>query len=252
MPESTEEITILYDGGSYIVVDKPSGVLTHPHHIDRESPILIDLLREQLGWLPLTVHRLDRMTTGAIVLARDAETAAKLADQFAVHEVHKRYIAITRGHISEQGTMNEPLPHRSKDELLEAETRYECLAHGVVDEPIGRYEEGWLSLVMLELLTGRTHQARRHLQRSTHPVLGDKRHGDNDYNRWARPMFGRYMFLRAYELTFSPPDRSKRITVTSGLDEKWQQAIGMLFPGTPKDYSLRASCTVSSENSSAE
>jgi tRNA pseudouridine65 synthase len=248
---SSGEIPILYDGGSYIVVDKPSGVLTHPHHIDKESPILIELLRERLGWQPLTVHRLDRMTTGAIVLTRDKETAAKLADQFAAHEVQKRYLAITRGHMDAEGTMDEPLPHRSKDEVLEAETRYRCLAHGVVDDPIGRYDEGWFSLVMLELLTGRTHQARRHLHRSTHPVLGDKRHGDNDYNRWARPIFGQYMFLRAYELSFFSPDRTERITVTSGLDEKWQQAVGQLFSGTPENYSLRVSCTVSSANSSA-
>jgi tRNA pseudouridine65 synthase len=238
------DIPVLYNGGSFLVIDKPTRVLTHAHHIDKESPILLDILSKKLGRKPLSVHRLDRMTTGAMLVALDKETASALAGQFAAHDVGKKYLAVTRGHVADDGTFDEPLPHRSKNEVLEAETRFRCLARGRIDEPLGRYDEGWFSLVLVELLTGRTHQARRHLRRANHPILGDKRHGDNDYNRWAQIRFGLYMFLRSWEITFTEPVTDNVIRVRSGLTEPWQTLMQQLFGGVPAELDINPEVTV--------
>lgn len=239
MPESQPPIPILLEGDGYIVIDKPSGVLSHAHHIDKESPILLDLLAAQLGRPVYTVHRLDRMTTGTMVLAMEKGVAGNLAAQFAGHEIEKRYLAIVRGHTPDAGEIDLPLPHRTREQESEARTIYRCHAHAVVEEPIGRHDEAWFSLVELSLMTGRTHQARRHLRRITHPVLGDKRHGDNDYNRWARIQFGNHLFLRSASLSFRRPETGSRVIVHAGLVEPWTRALESVFGAVPNGVRRR-------------
>jgi len=243
--EWAQQIPLLYRGNGYVIIDKPAGVLSHPHPRDRESPILLDLLTEQLGIPVFTVHRLDRMTTGVMVLATDKRSAAHLCDQFADHRVEKHYLALVRGHTEEHGEIDAPLPHRTRDTESPALTRFRTVAQASLPVAVGRYEQAWFSLVDAELLTGRTHQARRHLHRINHPVLGDLRHGDNDYNRWAIPKYGRYLFLRARSLSFAAPEDGRQIVARAGLSEVWERAVAEIFGSIPDELQGQSEATLS-------
>lgn len=227
--ESVGPITILYSDESIVVIDKPPAMLTHANSFDRTSPTVVGVLGSRLGHSVHNVHRLDRMTTGAMVLARTRDAAAGLAEQFRNRTVAKRYLAIVRGHVAAPGTVEASLTSPSDGEERVARTDYEPLATGRVEEPIGRYGEGWFSLVSLRLHTGRIHQARRHLHRINHPVIGDSKHGDKAYNRWAAARLGeKHLFLRAVALDFDHPLTGERVAVRLGVPEVWARCCEMV------------------------
>ncbi len=218
-------ITIVHADEQIIIIDKPAAMLTHPHPRDPAAPTVVDLLRRRYPGVA-NVHRLDRMTTGAMVLARTPDAARELSRQFRDREVGKRYLAIVRGHTQDQGSITVPLEQPANGEEVAARTDYRTIAGGRVAEPIGRYEEGWFSLVELTLHTGRTHQARRHLHRINHPVLGDTKHGDKNYNRWATAKTGeKHLYLRATELSFRHPRDGEPVMVRLGLPENWMRLL---------------------------
>ena len=222
LPETCGPITVLYQDDAIVVIDKPAAMLTHAHSFDRHSPTVVSVLGSSLGAAVFNVHRLDRMTTGVMVVARTREAAADLSRQFRERETAKHYIAIVRGHLDDEGTIETPIEHPEHGEEMHASTAYRTIERGRVDEPIGRYGEGWFSLVSLTLHTGRIHQARRHLHRINHPVLGDNKHGDKAYNRWVWNRIGeRHLFLRARSLAFAHPVSGTQMTVTVGIPEVW-------------------------------
>ncbi len=233
-PASPPPVEVLYSDDEIIIIDKPASMLTHTHSMDRESPTVTEALAPRFGESVYTVHRLDRMTTGAMVLARTRPSAGELSRQFRDREVGKTYLAIVRGHLDASGTIETPIARTSDSTVLAAHTNYTTLSLGRVAEPIGRYEEGWFSLVRLSLLTGRSHQARRHLHRIDHPIVGDNKHGDKTYNRWAAVRMGtRHLYLRAIELTFRHPVSATQIEVRLGIPDLWMrflEAAGMRIP----------------------
>lgn len=225
-----EEVPILHDDGVIVIIDKPAGLLTHPTPKDRANADVVTLLGSRMGKLH-PVHRLDRMTTGLLVLARDPVSADALASQFRKRDVRKRYLALVRGHTPASGTIDQPMrtgrafTDRQAGPELPARTDYLTVHHATVDQPLGRYAEAWFSLVELTLHTGRTHQARRHLSRINHPVVGDKHHGDYAYNRFMEQVVGeRYLYLRAHQIGFRHPD-GRTMVVTAGLPTQWVQAL---------------------------
>jgi tRNA pseudouridine65 synthase len=226
VPESTGRVQITYRDDDIIVIDKPPGMLTHSNTFDRHSPNVLMVAGSMVGQAVYTVHRLDRMTTGVMVLALHRAAAADLSLQFRERTTEKRYLALVRGHPDDEGTISTPMPRNVRGEEVEASTSYRTLGRGVVHEPVGRYDVAWLSLVELTLHTGRSHQARRHLHQINHPVLGDNKHGDKTYNRWAAARMGeRYMYLRASELTFTHPSSGERLTFTGELPTIWRRAL---------------------------
>ena len=148
MPQdSTAPITILHADDDIVVIDKPPAMLTHSNSFDRHSPTVVMVLGSRLGARVHNVHRLDRMTTGAMVLARHAEAARELSRQFRERVVEKRYLALVRGHLDDEGTIELPIAGRSTADAQDATTVYRTLDRGRVAEPIGRYGEAWFSLV---------------------------------------------------------------------------------------------------------
>jgi len=231
---SPAAVEVLYSDDEIIVIDKPSSMLTHRHSMDRGSPTVVQAMETRFGETIYTVHRLDRMTTGAMILARTRGSAGELSRQFRDREINKTYLAIVRGHLDASGTIETPIARTTDSTVLQARTDYETLAWGRVCEPIGRYEEGWFSLVRLSLLTGRSHQARRHLHRIDHPVVGDNKHGDKTYNRWAIDRTGvKHLYLRAIELTFRHPLTEKTMEIRLGIPDIWTrflQTVGIEAP----------------------
>jgi tRNA pseudouridine65 synthase len=241
-PESAGHIEIIHRDDEIVVIVKPPAMLTHSNSFDRHTPTVLMVLGSMVGSSVRTVHRLDRMTSGVMVAALTPDAARSLSEQFRSRSVAKRYLAIVRGHLDDSGTVTTPVTRPATGEELFAETAYTILGRGRIDEPVGRYDAAWFSLVDLILHTGRTHQARRHLHGINHPVLGDNKHGDKTYNRFAAARYGeRHLYLRAYELSFDHPASGRRITACAGVPELWLRVLDDMGIEVPETLQRRAS-----------
>lgn len=183
--------SLLDVGDDHIWVYKPAGMQVHRQHRGDPGPFLLQWLRDAVGFRVYPAHRLDKPTCGLMVFATSSDAAARLGEAFRERQVEKRYHAIVRGHITEDGCIDHPLgavrdrfatpPTEPKD----ATTEYRVLAKSEMAEAVGRYDSARYSLVELRPKTGRRHQLRRHLKHIFHPILGDRKYGDRDHNRFA-------------------------------------------------------------------
>lgn len=230
---------IVYRDDSLVLLDKPGGVLVHRNQFDRQSPTCIDYLAGRLGRKVHTVHRIDRATSGLVLFALDPDTARDLAEQFRQQTVRKRYIAIVRGHLAEATTIDRQVKSGGNGPYVSARSHVTPLAWARLEIPVGRYEEAWYSLVAVDLETGRFHQARKHLHYCDHPIIGDKRHGDRDHNRFFAQRFGvEQLYLRAQELDFRHPRQGNPIRARAGLPELWRQVLSNLGLDLPAELSV--------------
>jgi 23S rRNA pseudouridine955/2504/2580 synthase len=192
-------VPVLWRGKNVVVIDKPANLLVQPDVKGGDSVVtrVWSMFGSgDLGFSPAAAHRLDRNTTGALAVALSGEALRGLERLFRERLVVKRYLAVVVGTLPEKGTIDVPL---LKDELSNwvrvgdgktAKTRYRRL-----------FTDGELSLASIELLTGRTHQARAHLAHIGHPILGDRKYGNIEINRRWRAAAGRPL-LHAHELGF--------------------------------------------------
>jgi len=220
------EIPVLRRGRGWLAVDKPSGIPVHPVNKVRENS-LIRMLRRQEQFEDLRlVHRLDRETTGVLLVAEDSQTASVLSQAFAAGAVHKEYLAMVRGVPSDDaGTIDLPVgdAERSRVYVRRAAGRGRpALTEWKVER---RFEDRTLLRVVLK--TGRRHQIRVHLEALGHPVLGDLLYGrsDDDY----LTLVGEGRDVRAEEdgpsrqllhcarVVFDDPATGERVEVTAPL-----------------------------------
>ncbi|MBI1947968.1 MAG: pseudouridylate synthase [Deltaproteobacteria bacterium] len=201
-------------------VDKPSGLLVHNSAwAGPRERTLVDDVNEALGagWHPL--HRLDRQTSGVVAFAR-TEHAARL--QAALAAACRRYWALVRGHLRAAVEVDHPIV----DE--EAGVRVAREAKSVVT-PLVLSTVERCSLVEVRLLTGRRHQARRHLKHLSHPVLGDATHGKGPLNREYRARYGlARLALHARSLVLDGR------AATSPLPAELRVVFQRLFPSSPE------------------
>ena len=173
-------VPVLASGEGWAVVAKPSGLAMHRSKMVHESTVMIDLLRAQFDRKVHLVHRLDRPTSGCLLIAFDAPTATRLHQ--AMKEATKRYLAFCRGHVTTRDPVDVDFPMKDDQGVLRsAHTKLRCLAS--CPDPRS-------ALILAEPLTGRYHQVRRHIRDLSHPVLGDAMHGDTRVNRWWRENYG--------------------------------------------------------------
>lgn len=199
------ELEVLYQDESLVAVNKPSGLLVHPTGIATDRTTCMSLLRDQLGRFVYPLHRLDRGTSGVLMMALDDDAARLMNLAFRERRVHKTYLAIVRGWLPDEGIFERPL-RRKNGEREEAITRYRTLGRATVDHPVGPYPEARYSLVSASPVTGRWHQIRRHLSNGNHPVVGDTVHGDGRHNRLFRQLFDSHrLLLHAFRIEFDHP-----------------------------------------------
>ncbi|MBU1982827.1 RluA family pseudouridine synthase [bacterium] len=175
-------LDIHFEDDYLLVVNKPQGMVTHPAH-GHFSGTLVNALLHYLGMgsagrtiRPGIVHRLDKGTSGLLVIAKNEQVHRKLTDQFAAREVHRVYNAIIWGHFRDpEGTIDAPLGRHPGDRKRFAVVR----RGGKVAITTYRVEAIYrdTSLLSLQLKTGRTHQIRAHLEHLGHPVFGDVTYG---------------------------------------------------------------------------
>lgn len=207
--EPPDRIDVLHRDEHVLVVNKPSGLSVH-RGWDADPVNVVSVIRKLTHRYVFPVHRLDRATSGALVLAFDATTASLLQAQLRENEIQKRYLALTRGVTPDQIRIDHAIPRKPRGDRVDAVTRVRRLA--VIED---RY-----SLVEAYPETGRLHQIRRHLKHINHPLVCDTRYGDGSVNRRFRHDFGLLrLALHAARITFVHPHDGVEICVVAPLPD---------------------------------
>lgn len=201
-------LAIVYEDEYLLVINKAAGMVVHPapgHYEDTLVNALLarypELRTSESDLRPGIVHRLDRDTSGLLIVAKDVRTQAALVEQMKRHEVEKRYLALVEGTVAlEKGSIDAPIGrdprHRQQMTITTVDSR-DAVTHFRV---LSRYAHH--TLLLLQLETGRTHQIRVHLQAIGHPVVGDPVYGSGR----VRPgLVIQRQFLHAYQLAFAHP-----------------------------------------------
>lgn len=221
-------LDIVYEDADILVVNKPAGMVVHPAHGHASGTLVNAVLAhcpelEGVGGeqRPGIVHRLDKDTSGLIVIAKNDRAHRELQRQFKAREVAKAYLALVEGRVSPQrGIIEAPIGrdpvHRQRMAVVrngrEAVTRYMVL------ETFPEY-----TLVEVEPVTGRTHQIRLHLAFIGHPVVGDRVYG----RRKQRLSLNRH-FLHAHRLTLTLPGTGERRTFIAPLPPELEAVLAEL------------------------
>ena len=208
---------VIFEDDALLVLDKPSGVAVHGG--SGVSSGVIEQLRyerPQARFLEL-VHRLDRDTSGVLVLAKKRSALTELHRQLREGGAQKFYLALTRGRWTD-AKRNVTVPLH-KYVLASGERRVRVQDDGQAARTIFRVKRLWpgYSLVEAELKTGRTHQIRVHLAHLGHPIAGDDKYGDFDLNKSLAREGLKRMFLHAYKLTVVHPITGEAVTFDAPL-----------------------------------
>lgn len=208
------ELQVVHEDEDIIVLDKNSGLAVQGG--ERVGASLDDLLELRLGHRPFLVHRLDKDTSGLILVAKNKESAARYSALLAGRAVRKVYLAVCAGRLSKrEGIIDDPVSTRG--EAKEALTRYRVVAQ----------TEGF-SLLELELGTGRMHQIRVHLAGIGHPILGDDKYGDFALNKRLRKELGiRKLLLHARRLVIPGTGKSP-LDLIAPLPEHFEPCMAAL------------------------
>ncbi|WP_147199609.1 tRNA pseudouridine(65) synthase TruC [Pantoea sp. MBD-2R] len=230
-------LEILYQDEWLVAVNKPAGWLVHRSWLDRhESVFVMQTVRDQIGQHVFTVHRLDRPTSGVLLMGLSSEVARLLSQQFEQHQLQKTYHAVVRGWLDGEETLDYALTEeldKIADKFASPEkapqpavTHWRALATAELPVPVSRYETSRYTLMELKPQTGRKHQLRRHMTHLRHPIIGDSAHGDLRQNRSAAQHFGmKRLMLHASELQLTHPVTGEPLVLRAGLDTVWQGAM---------------------------
>lgn len=231
-PYVIQELKILFQNDFFVVIHKPAGMHVHQpemarRRVPREMTVLWTL-RRQIEKFLYPVHRLDVATEGVLVMAFQSETAKQLQAELQAGRVQKVYHAVCRGWTQSSGRIEIPLERDSNGSLAEAVTEYRTLDKVECPFQIGkRYTSARYSLVEARPLTGRWHQIRRHLARETHPIIGDRVHGDSHHSRYFREQLGLGgLWLRSSALQFE--HLGVAFSFEAPLTDRWLKAGGQL------------------------
>jgi tRNA pseudouridine65 synthase len=210
-----------------VAINKPNGLLVHRTRIAEENKTFaLQILRDQLGRRVYPLHRLDRPTSGVLLFGLSKESAQRLMPAFEERKVEKIYLAIVRGYVIEQETIEYALKEEKYKDLQSAITTYKRIATIELPIPVGQYQTARYSLVEAKPYTGRMHQIRKHFAHISHYIVGDKKHGDWRHNQMFSEQFhSPYLLLHACSLDFIHPYTGKPIQVEAPLPEHFKNII---------------------------
>jgi len=226
-------LAVLYEDADVVAIDKPAGMTVHAG-AGVHSGTLVNALLHRFAELsgvggalrPGIVHRLDRFTSGVLLVAKNDAAHRQLAAQFSGRQVEKVYLALVHGRVKlESGRIERPIArdprHRTRMTARRAEGRAAWSQYRV----LRRFER--FTLLEVRIGTGRTHQIRVHLSSIGHPVVGDTLYGAPAKIE-GLPLLGRF-FLHAHRIRFEQPSTREEVTVVSPLArelEEWIQGLG--------------------------
>ena len=222
-------IQIIYEDNDILVINKPKGMVVHPGNGNPDGTLanaVMALCGETLSGIggqirPGIIHRIDKDTSGVIVVAKNDKSHIDISNQIKNRETSKKYIALVRGIIKEdEATINMPIGRSTKDRKKMAVRKdgKEAITHFKV---LKRYEE--YTLLDLKIDTGRTHQIRVHLAEIGHPVIGDYvySNGKNQFN-----VIGQ--MLHSKEIEFTHPITKERMKFEAPLPKYFEEVIEKL------------------------
>ncbi len=220
--------TVLYEDENILLLDKPIGLSVHEDEGNKINNLLLQLQAylfergeydpdNEQSFAPALCNRIDRNTAGIVIAAKNAEALRLMNEMIKARKIDKFYLCAVHGHPNPEGATRSAYLLKNADEntvrifdkdpprgALSIKTRYRTLA-----------KEGDLSLLEVELLTGRTHQIRAHMAHLGHPLLGDGKYG---VNRLDREKGYRYQALCSYRLRFSFGDEGGALSYLSGKE----------------------------------
>ncbi len=239
--EATPEdipVDIVYEDEHLLVVDKPKGMVVHPAAGNESGTLVNALLYHCRGRLssingvirPGIVHRIDKDTSGLLIVAKTDEAHRGLASQIAAHSFTRRYEAIADGNIKEdRGTIDLPIGRSEKDRKKMAVT-YKNSRNAVTHYRVIKRYNGYTHLE-LTLETGRTHQIRVHLSHIGHPVTGDEVYGSGKSNKFG--LVGQCLFARY--ISFVHPVTNETLSFEADYPEYFTETLEKLN----KNYNLK-------------
>lgn len=230
-------LDIIYEDNDIIAVNKPKGMVVHPGNGNPEGTLANAVMAKCKGSLsgiggqirPGIVHRLDKDTSGIIVVAKNDKSHINLSNQIKNREVKKTYIALVRGIVKEnEATINMPIARSTKDRTKMAVQKNgkEAITHFKV---LDRFEEGF-SLLEVKIDTGRTHQIRVHLAEIGYPIVGDY-----VYSNGKNPFGIEGQCLHAKKLEFIHPTGNQKIVLEAPLPEYFENVIKKLKENYGRD-----------------
>jgi len=242
------DIDIIHEDRELIVVNKPPGMVVHPGHGNYTGTLLNGLiyynenLPENSNGRPGLVHRIDKDTSGLLVVAKSEKALTNLAEQFFNKEIERKYFAIVWG-IPEpkKGTIDENLARDKKNRMIMSVPKEDDLGKKAITHYKIIEDYGYVSLIECQLETGRTHQIRAHMKHVGHPIFNDTRYGGdkilkgtifNKYKQFVDNCFKIMprQALHAKTLGFSHPTNNKKMRFEIDLPndfnsclEKWKK-----------------------------
>jgi 23S rRNA pseudouridine1911/1915/1917 synthase len=255
-------LTVVYEDDELSVIDKPAGMTVHAGAgaVEGEGGTLVNALLHRYRSLssvggeqrPGIVHRLDKQTSGLIVVARNDRAHARLAEMFAQRQMKKTYIALVHGHLKQDhGTIDAPIARdlirRTRMTTRRSTGARTAVSHYTVLRRISS-RFGQYTLVSVRIETGRTHQIRVHLSSIGHPVVGDTRYGAparlvvtparpivtpsrHPMDPEAESLALKRNFLHAAELEFAHPRTGDTVDLKSALPEELQTLLRVIEAG---------------------
>lgn len=219
-------LNIVYEDEDIIVIDKPKGLVVHPgdgHHDDTLVNALIYANKElsKINGLKRVgiVHRIDKDTSGLLLICKNDFAHNFIAKQLKDHTMHREYFALVLGNIEEDyGKIIAPIGRDKTNRLkmaVDVNAGRSAITHFSVVQRFEKY-----TLISCKLETGRTHQIRVHMEYIHHPIIGDPLYGKNNCG-----LYNDGQLLHAYKLTFIHPTTKKEMTLTCPLPEYFKKIV---------------------------
>ena len=223
------DLDIIYEDDDVIVINKPKGLVVHPgdgHHDDTLVNALVYANKELSNVNGLErvgiVHRIDKDTSGLLLVCKNNYAHMFIAEQLQNHSMHREYYALVMGRIEEDnGKINAPIARDKTNRMkmcVDPINGRSAVTHFTV---VQRYEK--YTLIDCKLETGRTHQIRVHMEYIKHPVVGDPLYGKNNCG-----IYNNGQLLHAYKLTFIHPTTKKEMTFEAPLPDYFKEVLSII------------------------
>ena len=218
-------LEIIYEDDYLLCVSKPNNILVHHAYHSRnvaDEDSLLQLIFKFKNYKVYPIHRLDRKTSGIILLAKQKEYVSKFQELFTNNEIQKKYFGVVRGFSPDSKTIDSPVKGRDANVHKEALTYLKTLENITLNIPVKPYDSSRYSLVQLSPKTGRMHQLRVHSNKISHPLIGDSKYGDKNHDMMFDENFGwKNLFLHAGKLEFKHPFTSEELILKASFPDDW-------------------------------
>ncbi len=220
---------LIFEDQFIIAVNKPNNMLVHHAKHSRnmiDETSLLQELENNYNKKFYPIHRLDRKTSGIILLAKETNFVNDFQKLFTSNDIQKTYLGIVRGFSPDYKLIDSPVKGRDANKHKEAETTLKTLAKITLNIPVKPYETSRYSLVELTPKTGRLHQLRIHMNKISHPLINDPKYGDKNHNTMFEEHFNlKKLFLHAYTIEFIHPFTNKKLKLKATLPSDWTKLL---------------------------